>query len=256
MKKSGLLQLKYSPPEIIQKRAAVGRYTLQNSPTITGTEITRISGQDLELLFQLYDHHFLQGYFSRQFAGTVRFSLSSRMTRSAGKTHFPKNLGQLKPHQEEYEIRIGVAFLFNFGQLAREKTVNGIQAANALEALQLVFEHEICHLVELHCCRESSCRRERFKTIAFSLFGHNDSYHHLPTEREIAAVQYGFVPGMSVRFRHQGALLSGFIHRINKRATVMVPDKQGEYQDQAGTRYAKWYVPLDELETVSDSGKT
>ncbi len=250
MKTRELMQLNYTQQEIHKKRSLVRMLLISSSANIKDGEINRISRLDLELLFQFYDSVFLNNYFSQQFKGTILFSLSSRMTRSAGMTCSPKNLHALSPEQERYEIKIGARFLFNYGQLERDKKVNGIQCRDPLDALQLVFEHEICHLIELHCCRKSSCRNKRFISLAFQLFGHTEGYHHLPTGKEIAAVKYGFRPGMNVRFEYEGIYLNGFIQRITQRATVMVPHEQGDYQDQQGNRYAKYYVPVTELETI------
>ena len=242
------MKIKYAHQEIGGKRRKVRANLVNHSSNITGGEIKRISNLDLKLLFEQYDTHFLKGYFSKQFKGELQFSLSNRMTKSAGKTQSPRNIKELSPEQEQYEIKIGTGFIFNYGHLEREKKVNGLQSRDALDALQLVFEHEICHLVELHCCKESSCSRDRFKTLAFNLFGHTEIYHHLPTTNEIAAVKYGFAPGVPVRFVAEGKLYRGIIHRINKRATVMVPAPEGVYQDTQGNKYNKWYVPLPALE--------
>jgi hypothetical protein len=65
----------------------------------------------------------------------------------------------------------------------------------------------------------------------------------LITPRERAMVKFGIRPGMKVRFRFDGAEHQGIVNRINKRATVLVEDRQGApYSD--GKRYAKFYVPV------------
>jgi len=243
-----LMKIAFTVEEITRKRETVRQDFIKKSPLISGGEIKRISGWDLELLFQLYDAYFLSHFFSRYFKGKVFFSLSTRMTKSAGKTQSPRNLAELSPEQEEYQIKMGADFFFNYGLLERDKEVNGIKTRDALDALQLVFEHELCHLVELHCCGTSSCHQKRFKDLAFALFRHQGGYHHLPTGREIAADRFGLTTGAEVLFQHDGVLLRGFIYNINKRATVMVPDEEGAYKDQKGVRYEKWYVPLAELE--------
>ncbi|NLX90981.1 MAG: SprT family zinc-dependent metalloprotease [Firmicutes bacterium] len=245
-----LLKIQYTPQEIAEKRAEIRRLLISGSSNINSGEINRIAVSDLELLFEYYDAAFFKGYFRKYFPGKLRFSLSTQMTRNAGKTNYLRNLPGLRPEQEDYEIRIGVNFFFNYNKLQRNKAVNGIITKDALEALQLVFEHELVHLIELHCCRKSSCRKERFKTLAKQLFGHLDRYHHLPTEKEIAASRYGFKSGDWVCFSHGGRKQTGIIYRINKRATVMVPDGEGIFQDQQGQKYSKWYVPITALEKI------
>lgn len=250
IKMKDLMEIQYSQQEIIEKRAEIRRLLISGSSNISSGEINRIADSDLEMLFEYYDAAFLKGYFRKLFSGKLRFSLSTQMTRNAGKTNYLRNLPQLRQEQEDYEIRIGVNFFFNYNKLLRKKAVNGINTKDALEALQLVFEHELVHLIELHCCRESSCRKERFKSLAKQLFGHLNSYHHLPTEKEIVGAKYGFNSGDRIRFNHGGRNYTGIIYRINKRATVMVPDGEGIFQDQQGHRYSKWYVPITALEKI------
>ena len=237
-------EIKNSSQKINKKRAAVRSALIDHSKNVTGGELQRLANSDLKLLFQLYDSIFLENYFQNSFQGKITFALSARMTRNAGKLTYSKNI-KIQPAQKEiYELKIGIDFFFKYYQLNREKVVNGIKTADALQALQLVFEHEICHLIEMHCFKESSCRQERFKDIAKNIFGHTGSYHQLPTNREIAAAKYGFCIGDHICFTCDEIKYTGIIHSINKRATVMVPEDNGAYQDKQGNRFNKWYVPL------------
>lgn len=250
MQITDLLELQYTPRQIKSKRAELRNQLIAESPRITGGALERIANADLALLFQFYDAEFFKNSFEQCFTGKLTFSLSTRMTRAAGKTQYSRNVAVLPAEQQEYEIKIGIPFFFNYNQLHREKTVNGIKTKDALDALQLVFEHEIVHLVELLCFNKSSCSKERFKTLARHYFGHTESYHQLPTYAEIAAGRYGFTAGSWVCFSYEGEKYKGVISRINKRATVMVPERSGAYQDRQGQCYSKWYVPLAELEKV------
>jgi predicted SprT family Zn-dependent metalloprotease len=244
VKQISLPSVKNSPQEAARKREEVRRALIAQSKNIDSGVINRMADSDLRLLFELYDAVFLERYFAMNFAGSITFSLSARMSKSAGKTIYPKNLKSLKPDQEKYELRMGIVLFFKYDQLSRDKKVNGLRTGDSLEAFQLVFEHELCHLIELHFYRESNCKRERFKTIARNLFGHTESYHQLPTSGEIAEEKYNLRVGDRVVFTCETGKVEGVIQRINKRATVMVPDKKGDYRDQQGQRYAKWYVPL------------
>lgn len=247
MQKSELCGLQYPLQQINDKRGKVRRRLLGRSPHLSGKDITRIFQGDLKVLFDLYDRYFLRSYFSRHFRGELLFTLSSRMNRSAGMTVYPPNLQGLAPEEERYELRIAVFLLFNYDKLQRDKVVNGIKTEDSLQALQLIFEHELCHLIELHCFRESSCRRERFQTLAFNIFGHTGSCHQLPLMPEIAAAEYGLSVGDEVSFQGDGETLVGMISRITRRATVMVPHEGGAFQDRSGRRYHKFYVPLPML---------
>ena len=244
MRPRDLTKLCYRPAEISARREKVRRALLKGSPHLEGGRIPRIYQSDLETLFYLYDDVFLKGYFLNRFSGEIRFSLSPRMTKSAGKTICPKNIKELSPEEENYELRISVLLLFDYGSLEGDKMVGGIKTRDSLEALQLVFEHEICHLIELHCFKKSSCRQERFRSLAGNLFGHKESYHQLPHGTEIAAVKFGLAVGDQVNFQLEGEKYSGIISRITRRATVMVPHSRGNFRDEKGKRYHKIYVPL------------
>lgn len=243
-----VFELTYTEAEILSKRNEIARQFVSLSPNIKGPDITRIAPSDLQLLFDLYDRMFLNGQFSAEYQGEIVFSLSTRFIKSAGKTICPRNIARTKPADIIMEIRIGTAFLFQFNEIDSAKSVAGIPADNALKALQLVFEHEICHLLEFITFHSSSCRQIRFKTLAHNLFAHTASTHQLPTSRQIAEQKYGFKLGDTVKFSYENHVYEGILYRVNKRATVMVRDKKGIYRDSQGNRYACYYVPLEYLE--------
>lgn len=205
MLKSDLCTLHHTAPQISTKREEVRRTLLRGSPHLDGGRIARIFQSDLKLLFDLYDRIFFRDYFCDYFSGQLLFTLSARMNRNAGMTIYPRNLKDLSPQEERYDLRISVLLLFSYEKLDRDKVVNGINTRDSLEALQLVFEHELCHLIELHCFKESSCRRKRFQALAFNLFGHTESCHRLPLMPEIATAKYGLSVGDWVSFQVEGA---------------------------------------------------
>jgi hypothetical protein len=237
----------YSDQAIRLKRFEVARDLKYLSPNVKDDKITKIAPTDLKLLFELYDEYFFERYFAESFQGTMKFSLSRRMTSSAGKTLCPKNIGRMKPADVTIEIRMGVGFFLDYDAVQSEKQVNGIPTQNALEALQLVFEHEICHVIEFINFHASNCRGKRFKTIAHNLFGHLKSYHQLPTRRRIVQENMGLKIGDTVSFNYAEGELQGILYRINKRAVVMVKDRKGRYTDREGNRYNKYYFPIELL---------
>ena len=142
---------------------------------------------------------------------------------------------------------MGIKFFFQYDKVERDKIVSGINTVDSLEAFQIVFEHELCHLMEFHLYSESSCKKRRFKTMVNNIFAHTEVYHQLPSQKEIISVDYGFKIGQKVYFVNEGKKYSGFIYKINKRATVMVKDKKGTYRDGQGNTYSKWYVNFGQL---------
>ncbi|MDF2879904.1 MAG: hypothetical protein K0R54_461 [Clostridiaceae bacterium] len=243
--KSYIENLHYSIDDIKLKRKYVYNQLISTSENIKNGIIKKVSVNDLYLLFKLYDGTFLQNYFKDNLYGKLEFSLSKRMTSSAGKTIYPRNIRSLPLNQVKFEIRMAVNFFFKFYETKGDKIVNGIISIDALEALQLVFEHEICHLLELTMYRQSSCSGKRFKGIANSIFGHTKSYHELPTANQIAKNKYNAAIGKKVTFKHNDLNISGIITNINKRATIMVLNNKGNYVDNFGNRYIKYYVPLN-----------
>ena len=244
-----MLKTKQLTAEIASRRAKVTELLAQKSSAMKSSQLTTISTADLRLLFELYDNVFFKNWFRDNFKGEMKFSLSRRMTRSAGKTMCPKNIGRVKPEDLVIEIRIGVDFFLYYGQLAKSNTVCGLKANSGLEALLFVFEHEICHVLEFLLFNKSSCKGIRFKTIANNMFGHTDSYHRLPTNNQIANKVFGLKIGDTVSFKHKERRLTGLLYNVNKRAAVLVPDRNGPLADKRGLRYSKYYVPLTLLDT-------
>lgn len=243
-----ILTLKLDKDDIINKRKKVSKLFTQKSANIKNDTISTISSTDLKLLFQLYDEIFLDSWFRNNFKGKFKFSLSRRMTKSAGITRCPKNIDKIKPEDVVIEIKIGVDFFFHYDLIEGNKAVGGVDTSSSLEALQLVFEHELCHVIEFIHFKNSSCSGERFKKIAGNLFGHSESYHKLPTNMQIANEKLGLKIGDTVSFVFEGKRLTGILYKINERATVMVQDRKGIFTDSQGVRYSKYYVPLKILD--------
>jgi hypothetical protein len=242
-----LIKLKYSDADIIKKRAAVAQKLISASRSIKDGNIKEISTGDLKLIFEFYDEYFFNGWFKNSSKGKFSFSLSKRMTKSAGKTICLKNSNNIIPEAMVIEIRIGIDFFFHYGAVDSDNNVCGIKTSNSLEALQIVFEHELCHVIEFINFKESNCKGVRFKTISNNLFGHTESYHQLPTHKEIVQKKFGINIGDIVFFSFEDKELRGILKGINKRATVMVPDTNGSYADNRGNKYAKYYVPIARL---------
>lgn len=240
------MELEYGEEELEQRRAELIKQFSETSQNWDGERFKRLSTEDLKLLLDLYIEQFFGKRWDEEIGDRLTFSLSTRMTKSAGKTIIKRSGPDLAPPQMRFEIRIGVSFLFQFDEVERSKLVCGLSAPNALWALLFVLEHELCHVIEAAYYGKSNCSKERFKGLARRLFGHGSSYHELPTAREIA-YQKGLRVGDEVTFHHQGRMKKGMIAAINKRATVMVPAKDGPYMDKKGTRYDKYYVSLSSL---------
>lgn len=209
---------------------------------LNSDNIISIKPLHLRVLFELYNSNFLSNYFNEDFIKNISFSLSNKMTKAAGKTIYKRS-----SISESFEIKLSLSFLKNYNKTNREKIVSGIVTKDVIEAMMIVFEHEICHLIEFHKYKRSSCKTARFRSLSRDLFGHSDIYHRLPTDSEIFMEKSNITLGSTVTFKHNGFLLKGILYKINKNAVVMVSDNKGMFSDKYNNRYSKYYVPLDKI---------
>jgi len=239
---------RFDADQVADRTAAIHEALLRESRCLDAGNFSEIHTTDLERLYHLYDERFFGSRFTSTLdQDSLRFRLSRRMTRAGGKTtsYGPGDQGA-RPY---YEIAVASSLLFDcFGDGDhRPISVSGLVCQDRLEALQRIFEHELVHLAELLIWASSSCSSPRFQSIAAGLFGHTKHRHGLITPVERAVEQFDIEPGDRVRFCFEETWYTGFVNRITRRATVLVEDPAGSrYSD--GNRYAKFYVPVAELE--------
>jgi len=249
-----LREKKLGRQEIDCRRDEIRNAVLDNSRYVTDPNFERAHESDLDRLYELYDERFFDGGLQSTLMARrlpISFRLSSRMTRLGGKTVLTtyRKPGRID-RQSEFEIVISSTLLFqSFSDVDRDVIVNGVKTSDRLDAMQLIFEHELVHLAELLIWDDSDCNAMRFGGIVQRLFGHTHTKHQLVTQSERAQAKFGMAPGSAVRFRFDGIPYSGVINRITRRATVLVEDADGElYSD--GKSYQKFYIPLSELEPI------
>jgi hypothetical protein len=222
-----------NPPELIAtKTAAVRRAILTSSPHVRQGNFTAIATDDLQQVFNHYDRHFFGGWLARNIAEKsptpLSFRLSRTMTRAGGKTIARQCLEPNGQRVFHYEIAISSTLLFmTFGDVQRPVIVCGVPCADRLQALQLIMEHEIVHLIELLVWGRSSCAADQYKALAARIFGHTASSHELVTPREHAAIRHNIHVGSMVEFDFEGPRRIGRVNRISPRATVQLPSADG-----------------------------
>jgi hypothetical protein len=69
------------------------------------------------------------------------------------------------------------------------------------------------------------------------------------SQAENAVREFGLAQGDRVEFVINGQCLAGFVNRITRRATILVPDDNGTPYDD-GVRYRKYYVPIRHLKLL------
>lgn len=195
-----------------------------------------------QLLF-LYDSIYFNKYLVKN--SVIALDISRRMTRAAGLTKFNKKT-------KHFEIVFSVplllhAFKENEG---RAFEVNGLLCNTPSEALMRVMEHELVHVLEFILKGNSSCSKRDFRVISYNLFGHTQTKHAISNEPISTVKKSDYKIGQTVSFEYDGHLYTGIINRITKRATVLVKSPKGIYKDEAGIRYAKYYVPLTLLKKI------
>jgi len=238
MRLEALLQsLEVPPPQREQRLQRVREHLFAQSKEIRQPNFRAIHTGDLPLLFDAYDREFFDGHIRAALEGRrLSFTLSHRMTRAAGHTKCIR----FRNGGVSFEIAVAGPMLFEgFGPDDRRIAACGIECSSRLDALERVFEHELVHLSEMLCWKRSICSAPCFQRIAARLFGHQSHTHNLITRRERAA-EKGIGPGSQVTFVFEGQPLHGRVHRITKRATVLVEDPHG--------RRFRYYVPIHLLQ--------
>lgn len=162
--------------DILSKRAAVRRDLLGASRCIDRPQFEAIHHDDVGLLFARYDAVFFSTQLTEALAEheTV-FRVSRRLKKSAGLTTLTE-----RPGQRTYGIAIASDLLLgNFDPPGEAVSVAGVPCADRVAGLQIVFEHELVHLIELLVWGRTECAADRFGTIAAGVFGHRSTYHQL-----------------------------------------------------------------------------
>ena len=233
-----------------QLRREIYEQMLMSSRTMQGPNFHKVGRDDVSRLIRLYDDRFFDGkILAAASAEGISFGLSSRMTSVAGKlvTQYPEGNYD---GRRQFELVLSSTLLFQtFEDVSRPIEVAGCLCHDRLEAMQRIAEHEFVHLIEMLIWNDGNCSEARFQSIANRYFGHTDYQHNLITQRERAAVKFNIRVGDEVLFHHDGHRMQGRVNRITRRATVLVPNPQGEpFSD--GKRYSRYYVPLERLQRV------
>ena len=236
---------RFSPTIRNRKWSSISETALSSSPTITKPNFCKINSADLANLYQMIDKAFFKSMVDahvKSESAKLSFRVSKRMTSSGGITTTRTGSNG----KQEFEIAVSSTLLFESFRDEKPINVTGLMCDNRLQALLRVMEHEMIHLIEMLLWKDSSCAQIRFKDIARRFFGHRQSTHQLLAPADTALSNFGINVGDQVRFRRNDIMLTGFVNRITRRATVLVASQKGTcYSD--GQRYLKFYVPLKNL---------
>jgi len=171
-----------SPEEIQKKRQIIGTHMHQKFGVAPNAVIT-MTNEHLFHMFNLYDELFFENRFRQHFQGcTDQLNLVfGRATSTAGQYVWEKK----KDSKIYHTISMSkLVFSSVFTDPKRPiETINGFQTCNQLECLQIVFEHEIVHMMnhiwaneEIHSGQRRQIHGHLFKMLVRTIFGHTD-YH-------------------------------------------------------------------------------
>ena len=231
---------------IAKRRSQIFTSLLSQSKKVSRPNFCRIDPEDLAVLFEFYDRIFFKGWLSdavdKLGYKPPSFRLSTKMTRKGGSFVIYSS--------RKLQITIAISLLYQqFKNSKSAVIVNGLTCSNRLTALQAVFEHEITHLAETLLWARTSCKKARFKEMAYSVFGHTEYVHKMLTTDRLAMLEHGIEVGTKVIFKLKGQEYQGFVNRITKRATVLVEHTNGLlYSDKR--KYKKYLVPLADLKPI------
>lgn len=230
------LQFPSSPEEILKRRALILSALCRMDQGFGTTPVRSIKVSTLAAMLEEYDRLFFHGELLRTY-GSLKVTLSSRLISAAGKFIYSKDRNARLTNAE---IRMSSDFLARLEQ--GPFNLNGLTVSTPQEAFLLVFEHELCHALEVAIYGETG-HSNRFLSLANQFFGHTKTKHKLPT-RKAEAAKDGICVGAMCSFLYQERILKGQITYVGKTATVMVQSSTGEYRDTRGRRYSKYHVPL------------
>ena len=236
--------------QIAAKRTLTANLVVEKSGRFHEGWFSSLRTVDLEIMYFAIDEFFLDGMCQQVIDSgghLVNFRLGKRMTRCGGKT--TTRIQPHSSHRKQIEIAISPRLLHESFETQHEAYVTGVACRSPLDAFARIMEHEMLHLLEMVLWNDSSCTKKRFKTIANAMFGHRESTHRLLTPSQIAEKRHRISIGSQVIFRFQDQTFTGIVNRIDRRATVLVPNPKGlRYND--GKRYDKFYVPITALRST------
>jgi hypothetical protein len=237
------LKKTHSPAQLNELDRIALAQIADTAPNLGQPAFARLATADLATVFAAVDQAYHAGMLGKACrAPGIRldFRLSSRMTHTGGTTAF----WVARPSgQRRYVITVAPRVIHDSFGAVNEAVVCGLVCRSMREALLRIMQHESMHLAEFLIWGNSNCSATRFRQLVSGNYGHTESKHRLLSPAQRARIVHAIGPGDQVSFPFQGNELSGRVNRVSRRATVLVPDPQGQRFSDGG-RYRRFYVPL------------
>lgn len=218
---------------------------LLNDPNRAG----EMTDQHLMLIFQLYDHLWFQGRLGRFFDG-VQNLLNVKFGKGTSIGGSCKLLKRGKVCTHTISISRPV---FSKPFINPVETVNGLQCTNHLSCLQLVFEHELIHLILNLWCQDRQGHGPDFQNLARNLFGHTGYKHMMghgmdvDPEVHLEEVRAYLRPGMIIRAKNDEGISKYQVIQVDRKTFVGV-----KQEDQKRYRVSMLGVLLPDEEDETE----
>lgn len=165
------LDLKYSPQSIAHRRLRVG----QDFAALHG-DWKELTPRMVADLFRLHDRYFFDnslGFIMKERKINVDFKVQ-KVGQAAGFCAVRHRDGSC-----QYTLALSPVMNDLFSKGERSLKANGLKCANRLECIQIVFEHELTHLLLNIFCQDQTPHGIRFKAIVSAMYGHTSASHEL-----------------------------------------------------------------------------
>nr|QBK90206.1 MAG: SprT-like family protein [Pithovirus LCPAC102] len=190
-----------------------------------------MNNDELDVMFKLYDYYFFNNMISyalQKSGGNIKFKFSTKMT-SAGGTC--SRIGICT-----YIIKISKENINNITPInIINSEINGLKPKNKVNALQLIFEHELVHAILSIFVDDLRGHGKLFKDMVKQLFGHTKITHSI-LNKPLVVNQYNFKVNDLIYFMVKDKKSYGTIIKLNPK-NVKVNTMTGVYSVPYGILY-------------------
>lgn len=180
----------------------------------------------LDNMFKLYDYYFFSNLITNslnKMGGSTIFEFTDKMTSTGGTC---SQIGRCQYKIKISSDRLNTLTVENISNIH----VNGITPIDKIEALQLIFEHELVHMLLQMFSLVNEMHGPFFKTITANLFGHTDFRHGITERRLIGNIpsfsqrvtKDQLFVGQTVSYKSKtGEIVTGIITKLNPKRAEM-----------------------------------
>lgn len=175
------LRTQYTHKNISRTRKEIHRKMIKRTNGKANSVKTMNIG-DIQAMYKLYDHYFFDGVVDKFLnkPGKIKYILEFEF----GNTTHIGGICSKSVRGTQCSLKItlskkALTNVFKDKSSATTEVVNGIVCRDQLECMQLIFEHELIHMIIGVWCdsKKGESHGKKFKTLANNIFGHTDFRH-------------------------------------------------------------------------------